>query len=354
MEIMDAPCAPSAIPYEPEYLCRRLLACDQPLLLLYGEAGTGKSTLVSRLADALQAQGRQCYCLNCDPGSPAFGPPGAVSLAERKAQTWQLQDLEPLCSLDAVRYRLPLINALMQLVSRGFSQRDWESNNAVWMVDAPGVITGAAGEELLAALMAQLPLTHLCYLSQTVEPRLASLLTPRKRLEITLMQPSPEAAHASKSQRTQWRTQAWRTFMASAKKACLPLSSLARMGLGGELMTPDSWRGRQCALFQATRWLAMGEVEVLRGEQLQLSLRYREPETDARAADHLLVRDAVLSDSGRLHTQHFRPATDVAAMGAASRAANYRGYKPRAAAHRRAGECAFGFGDGHTDQRHFW
>ena len=44
-------------------------------VFLFGPMGVGKSTLAAKLADAIAASNRSCWCLSADPGSPAFGVP---------------------------------------------------------------------------------------------------------------------------------------------------------------------------------------------------------------------------------------------------------------------------------------
>ena len=53
-------------------------------VFLFGPMGVGKSTLAAKLADALAISNRPCWCLNADPGSPAFGVPGFISIAKRE------------------------------------------------------------------------------------------------------------------------------------------------------------------------------------------------------------------------------------------------------------------------------
>jgi ribonuclease Z len=94
-------------------------------LLVIGESGVGKSTLCAQIADALLRTGRDSSMVSVDPGSPAFGPPGAVSRAQRRAGIWQVTDLEAVCTLNAVRFRLPLATAaqVKQLVPFHLSRR---------------------------------------------------------------------------------------------------------------------------------------------------------------------------------------------------------------------------------------
>jgi len=114
-------------------------------VLLFGPMGIGKSTLALQLASALAASDRSCYCLNADPGSPAFGPPGAVSLAAWQQARWQVTDYAALCTLDAGRFRLPLVTAARMLAAR------LPAGPA--LIDTPGVVRGVAGRELLHGLV---------------------------------------------------------------------------------------------------------------------------------------------------------------------------------------------------------
>jgi energy-coupling factor transporter ATP-binding protein EcfA2 len=72
-------------------------------ILLIGAPGAGKSTLAAELATRFARDGNGCGCIAWDPGSPAFGPPGAVSVGTWREERWRLLDHEPLCTLDAGR-----------------------------------------------------------------------------------------------------------------------------------------------------------------------------------------------------------------------------------------------------------
>jgi len=74
----------ASLPYSPELIMARLSAADQRVLL-FGASGIGKSTLAAHLAGILAREGRSCFCINADPGSPAFGVPGAVCLGSWRA-----------------------------------------------------------------------------------------------------------------------------------------------------------------------------------------------------------------------------------------------------------------------------
>lgn len=322
---MDAQYSPIPVPHNRMQLFEHLLIKERAVLLLYGAAGMGKTTLAAGLAALFEGAAQRCYCLSGDPGSPEFGPPGAVSFGVRQAEGWKLLDFEPLCSLDAVRYRLPLTNAIARLFSRQAHRLNGDGGKLI--VDTPGVVAGAAGEELLSALLNQLPVTAVCYLTRHPVPRLLSALTPSSGRSITVMHPAPQALSLSKKQRTEARSQAWQGFMSRAREITLPLSQLTLLGMGTELVEPDSWRGRQCALYADGRLLAMGEALAQVDGLLQLKVCGRDRDDTLSQANRLLVRDAV-SSRGLLRTSHFSPVTDMRPGGSGDWSRHHRGYNP--------------------------
>src|SRR5690606_6998196 len=113
-------------------------------ILIAGAPGTGKSTLAAALAGHAAESGTELACIGCDPGSPAFGVPGAVCAGHFADGGWRLVDVEPICSLDAARFRLPLVEAAAALLER--------TAPGPCVLDAPGTVRGVAAAELIAAL----------------------------------------------------------------------------------------------------------------------------------------------------------------------------------------------------------
>ena len=77
------------LPYRPSSLAERLITDGRQRILLYGEAGIGKSTLTAELAGELATRNLKCFCIGADPGSPAFGLPGTVSLGQWGQTGWR-------------------------------------------------------------------------------------------------------------------------------------------------------------------------------------------------------------------------------------------------------------------------
>lgn len=317
-------------PYNPQALAQSLLESGGPLLL-YGETGVGKSSLAKYLAKSLTNTDHSVYCLNCDPGSPAFGIPGAVTLGrwhKNSSSTqgehfgWKLMDVEPICSLDAVRYRLPLVTAARHLLNRHRTT----IKGRVLLIDVPGV-NDTPGEELLAALLAQVPCRRLCYLvaenkkgSFQVSPEETARALTSQSLLVDVMWRDPEAVRPNKTQRARWRSELWQTLMKGAREYQVSLTGVGLLGVANELQRNRFWTGRQLALLKDGRAIAMGEVLERNTEGLAIRVfstpQLKSPCDPAKciesgAVDGILVRDAVVSSDGILHTEHLREVAGV-------------------------------------------
>lgn len=75
-----------ALNLEPNSIAAHLAGHER--VLLFGQPGSGKSTLAAKLAAVFAERGVTCACVGADPGSPAFGVPGAVCLGRWTANGW--------------------------------------------------------------------------------------------------------------------------------------------------------------------------------------------------------------------------------------------------------------------------
>ena len=138
----------TVLPLQPPLLARKLFERGRRVLLL-GAPGVGKSTLAGKLGAELFRRGQSCACISADPGSPLFGVPGSVSLGAWERGGWDVLSCEALCTLDAGRFRLPLVDAVRRLATR--------APPGPLLIDAPGAVRGVAGAELLLALVEAAP-----------------------------------------------------------------------------------------------------------------------------------------------------------------------------------------------------
>jgi len=281
-----------ALSCSPQEIIERALD-GEPRVLLLGPPGIGKSTLATGLAERLADGGRFCWCLSADPGSPGFGVPGAVCLGQWREGNWCLRALEGLCSLNAGRFRLPLVEAVRRLADR--------VPPGVLLIDSPGVVRGCAGAELLQGVLEAASVDRVLVLTRDVDT-----LPLRDELEAAGVQrftvlAAPEARRPGKRSRARQRTQLWDAYLAGAGEAMLDLEGLVLTGTPPPLQACDAWSGRQVVLLAGGRTQAMGEVLGLEGTALRLRMRLpvaSESETPRIA----LLRDATRTEDGLLNS----------------------------------------------------
>lgn len=276
-----------ALAATPEDILGRLPAAAGRVLLA-GQAGVGKSTLATNLGRALARQGRPCVCLGADPGSPGFGVPGAVCLGQWSEGGWRLTAVEGLCTLDAGRFRLPLVSAVQRLAAAHTA--------GTLLVDGPGVVRGIAGAELLVALAQAAQVDAVLVLVRDAALPLAQELSSLG-VPVFAVQASSQACRPGKRVRARRRTALWDAYLAPAEERSLDLESLGRTGAPPPLDEPQAWPGRQVAVLAGHRTVAMGEVIALEGTVLRL----RAPPF-AASPSAIMVRDARRTAGGLLET----------------------------------------------------
>ncbi|HHC72554.1 MAG TPA: hypothetical protein ENK54_06610 [Thiotrichales bacterium] len=292
-----------SLPYAPDAIVDTLGVPTAPVLLV-GAPGSGKSTLAHRLALAFAREGIPCLCLGADPGNPAFGLPGALSLAAPKGEGWDVLRQEALCTLDAGRFRLPLLLALRRLLE--------EAGNRPLLIDGPGVVRGVAGRETTTALLETLGRPIVLALAADV-PSLP-LADELRTLggEVWHLATPAEARRPGKGARAHRRTAVWDGWLerSHAEPRLLELDAFSLLGTPPPRDEPSAWPGRQVALLRGGRTLTLGEIEACDGSVL----RARLPPLDT-SADTLLIRDAQRRADGLLGTAEpfvgRRPVTPV-------------------------------------------
>ncbi|MCG6938971.1 MAG: ATP/GTP-binding protein [Gammaproteobacteria bacterium] len=258
-------------------------------VLLFGPMGAGKSTLAASLADTIAASGRSCWCLNADPGSPAFGVPGSVSIAKRQQGAWRVIDYAGLCTLDAGRFRLPLVSAVRALLQ--------QLPEAMVLIDGPGAVRGIAGRELLEGLVEATAADAV--LALTAGERPPPLLDELHALpvELFVVQAAAEAVRPGKRVRARQRTEPWDAHLAHGIERQFDLGRINLTGTPPPLAETGAWRGRQLALLQAGRTVAMGEVQHVEKNVLTAMLS-----NEITGIDTLLIRDAARNADGFIET----------------------------------------------------
>ena len=274
----------------------RTLAGGCSRVLLLGAMGSGKSTLAAALAEHWPGP---AWCLSADPGSPAFGVPGAASLGEwQRPGGWRCFGSEPLCTLDAARFRLPLVRAAARLARRVPAH----DPAGLLVVDAPGVARGVAAAELLQGLAEAAEVDAVMVLDAHDLPHLRNELAA-SGLTLFHVPAHPAARRPPSHEREARRTSLWNDHLSSAIRQSFPLDALQVTGTPPPRSVPEAWCGRQAALLHGPEALQMGEVVELVDETLTLALP-----APASGADTLLLRDAWRTGTGVLVTAPRAPA----------------------------------------------
>jgi ribonuclease Z len=280
-------------------LACQLKGCKR--VLLWGDMGTGKSTLALELTRLLGREDGHGQVLALDPGTPPFGVPGALSRGWWDAAELKWADGRALCTLDAARFRLPLVQAAGMLLA----DAEAADNTGPFIIDPPGVVRGVAGAELLVALVTALQVDAMVVLHRegttlALAPELNWL-----QVHLVMLPAAPEARRPAKGARAEHRTLLWDRYLAQGTQKTFMLEHMPVLGTPPPHHLPATWTGRQAALLDASgRTLVMGEVTGLSGTQLTLRL----PLGTHTALAALLIRDAGRTSRGLLETvAHVHP-----------------------------------------------
>jgi ribonuclease BN (tRNA processing enzyme) len=278
----------TVLPLQPPLLARKLFERGRRVLLL-GAPGVGKSTLAGKLGAELFRRGQSCACISADPGSPLFGVPGSVSLGAWERGGWDVLSCEALCTLDAGRFRLPLVDAVRRLATR--------APPGPLLIDAPGVVRGVAGAELLLALVPALAAdTVLCLARDTGAPPLAQELAALAA-EVLLSPADPAARRPGKRARERARTRLWDSHLATAAEYNIPIDQVRILGTPPPAADSDVWAGRQVALLDGGCHATLGLGEIVARDATTLTLR---TPLEPPAQSLLLIRDAQRLQNGLL------------------------------------------------------
>ena len=242
-------------------------------------------------------------CIGADPGSPAFGVPGAICLAEWHGEDWRLISAEALCSLNAARFRLPLVSSVRRLAAR--------VADGILIVDAAGVARGVAGAELLAGLAEAAAVDTVVAMTRHGEEPAYRAELAALAVRVCLARAAPGARRPGKGALARRRTRLWNAYLAGAEIRSVAIHALELLGTPPPVDVPAAWPGRQLGLLDADLGtLALGEALRLEAGRLWLKAPPGGPRGGGEARC-LLVRDARRDPAGRLVTARREHAATV-------------------------------------------
>jgi ribonuclease BN (tRNA processing enzyme) len=197
--------------------------------------------------------------------------------------------MEPLCSLDAGRFRLPLIEALGRLMKRMPQQ--------FILLDGPGVVRGVAAAELLVGIVESAEIDAILTLQRQTETTPLEEELRALGLPVFRIRAVPEARRPGKSARDRLRTDLWDKYLEQALEYRIELDRVALIGTPPPRDDPSAWTGRQVAFISGQRCVAFGEALQLDQKVLRTKLC-----GDPHSAQVLLIRDAARQANGLLST----------------------------------------------------
>jgi ribonuclease BN (tRNA processing enzyme) len=219
-------------------------------------------------------------------------------MAQWQSDHWQWQDTEPLCSLDAVRFRLPLLHAVARVLRR--TTADFV------LIDTPGAVRGVGAAELIRGLTESIKVDAVLVLDRPGSPFPLNDDLVRLTCPVYLISAHPAAKRPSATARAKARSQLWNQYLAGANITDLQLNTIQLLGAPPQSASPLAWRGLQVAILRGADLIGMGEVMDRRGDSLRIQLQ-----GNPQGGDCLLVRDAWRDPKGLLVTTPSVPTTNT-------------------------------------------
>jgi ribonuclease BN (tRNA processing enzyme) len=263
------------------------------MLVAGGECGV-RARLLGELAANFERLGSETVVITADLGLPFLGPPGAVTRLRRRNGDWAVERIEPLCTLDAARFRLPLLLACRRALE--------DSSGAPVLVEVPRLTRGMSASELLMGFVETLGTRTVLSLGGLGELRNELGALGVEVLEIT-------EEREAVLDRASARTHLWNEFLEGASEVTFPLADLPLLGAPPPRFASNAFPGRQMALLGSRgETLGFGEILSLENE----ILRARVHPLAALEPRAILIRDARRDARGFLSTDRpFEPPSIV-------------------------------------------
>ncbi|MGH7390395.1 MAG: Clp1/GlmU family protein [Candidatus Rokuibacteriota bacterium] len=212
-------------------------AADAGVVMVIGESDTGKTTLVTALANAALARGRAVGIIDADPGQSEIGPPTTIGVGRVLAPLGGPADAE-LIALEFVGATSPARNVLGAVVGvRRALDRARAARLDRIVVDTSGLVAGGLGRVLKQAKIDVLDPDLVVCLERAAEcqaivgPYLAGV-----RPRVLRMGVSPAVRARSAEERRRHREGRLRAHLASARPAAIDLARVVVRLPGGDVV----------------------------------------------------------------------------------------------------------------------
>ena len=133
--------------YPPQWLALAGELLKGRIILVLGSVDTGKTTLVTYLANSLVKRGKRVAIVDADVGQSDIGPPTTIGLGLVESPIKKMREAKRLAmyfvgAISPEGYLLPMVVGTKKMVEKGLSFAD------LILIDPTGLIQGAKGQAL--------------------------------------------------------------------------------------------------------------------------------------------------------------------------------------------------------------
>ena len=212
-------------------------AAQVGVTMVVGESDTGKTTLVTAIANTLLARRLRVAVIDADLGQSEIGPPTTIGLGRVRHRLRRLADAEVI-ALHFVGVTSPARHLLGAVVG---TRRMLDSARAGRfpriVIDTSGLVSGALGRTLKQAkIEATDPDLVICLERSAECEHIAAAYGPTTRPAVMRVPAAAAARARGADERRGYRQQRLDDYFASARRVGLALSQVCVRGPGGEVL----------------------------------------------------------------------------------------------------------------------
>ncbi len=210
-----------------------------PVTMVIGESDTGKTTLVTALANALSARHPSVAVVDADLGQSEIGPPTTIGLGRVRAPLRRLGDAEVI-GLHFVGTTSPAGNLLGAVVgARRMLDRARALGFERVVIDTSGLVAGALGRTLKRAKIDVTDAALVIALERAGEcGHIVAACAGAERPHVLRLPASPAVRPRSADERRRHRQERLQAYFAAARSLTLPLDRVAVRAPSGEALGP--------------------------------------------------------------------------------------------------------------------
>jgi polynucleotide 5'-hydroxyl-kinase GRC3/NOL9 len=212
--------------------------------MVVGESDTGKTTLVTAIANSLRARGLGVAVVDADLGQSEIGPPTTIGLGRVRHRLHRLAEAE-VTALYFVGVTSPARHLFGAVIgTRRMLDRARAGRVRRVVIDTSGLVAGHAGRTLKQAKIEVTDPDLLICLERAGEcGHIVEAYAGVERPQVMRLPAAAAARRRSAEQRREYRRRRLDQYFASAHRASLDLGRVGLRGPAGEVVAPDRLGG---------------------------------------------------------------------------------------------------------------